>query len=598
LSRNVFIMSTALTSSWYARSLIEASLDPLVTINAEGKITDVNKAAEEVTGCPRKQLIGSDFCDYFTEPEKARAGYQQAFIEGSVRDYPLAIRHENGKITDVLYNATVFRNEAGEIQGVFAAVRDVTAWKEAEEKLRATWLYARRLLDASLDPMLTISADGKITDVNQATEYVTGFSRKQLIGSDFSNYFTNPEAARKGYRKVFTRGFVKDYELAIRHKTGKITYVLYNASVYRNETGEIQGVFAAARDITERKQLDEAVKKQAELIDLSPDAIIVKDPNDVITFWSLGAEKLYGYTKAQAIGQKTQALLKAKSRQPIETIEAHLKKDGKWSGEMLHHTKFGRELAIQSYWLAKFDENHEIAEVFESNVDITERKTAERLAAIGATAGMVGHDIRNPLQTITGEIFLAKGILASFPESENKACLKETMDIIEEQTVYVNKIISDLQDYAKPLTPKIEATDFRAVVQSVLATLQIPRKVEIEHLVSPDFPHLMVDKLYLQRILQNLASNAVQAMPNGGKLVIKAIMDDSRAVITVEDTGDGIPEEVRGNLFQPLITTKSRGQGFGLAVVKRMTEGLGGTVSFESEVGKGTKFMVILPQNP
>ncbi|MCX5684416.1 MAG: ATP-binding protein [Planctomycetota bacterium] len=122
-------------ASAYARSLIEASLDPLVTISPEGKITDVNLATEEVTGVARTRLVGTDFSDYFTEPDRARAGYHAVLDRGLVLDYPLAIRHTSGRITDVLYNATVYRNEAGEIQGVFAAARDVTARKKAEEEL-------------------------------------------------------------------------------------------------------------------------------------------------------------------------------------------------------------------------------------------------------------------------------------------------------------------------------------------------------------------------------------------------------------------------------------------------------------------------------
>ena len=251
-------------ASSYARSLIEASLDPLVTISADGKITDVNRSTEEVTGYSREELIGSDFSDYFTEPEKARAGYKKVFLEGYVRDYPLAICNKSGKITDVLYNATVYRNEAGQIQGVFAAARDITERKLAEEKLRAASLYARSLIEASLDPLVTISADGKITDVNQATEDATGYMREQLIGSDFSDYFTEPEKARAGYKQVFTDGFVKDYPLAIRHKNGKITDVLYNATVYQNEEGEVQGVFAAARDITERIAMENELRQTLE----------------------------------------------------------------------------------------------------------------------------------------------------------------------------------------------------------------------------------------------------------------------------------------------------------------------------------------------
>ncbi len=122
-------------SARYARSLIEASVDPLVTINALGKITDVNVATERVTGKPRADLIGTDFAEYFTEPEKARQGYEQVFLKGQVTDYPLAIRHLNGQVTEVLYNASVYKDAHGNVSGVFAAARDVTERKQAELKL-------------------------------------------------------------------------------------------------------------------------------------------------------------------------------------------------------------------------------------------------------------------------------------------------------------------------------------------------------------------------------------------------------------------------------------------------------------------------------
>ncbi|MFA5864756.1 MAG: ATP-binding protein [Phycisphaerae bacterium] len=122
-------------TSLYTRGLIEASLDPLVTISPQGKITDVNEATERVTGISRGRLVGSDFSDYFTEPQKAREGYQKVIAEGLVRDYPLTIRHPSGRTTDVLYNATVYCNEAGEIQGVFAAARDITNQKRMEGEL-------------------------------------------------------------------------------------------------------------------------------------------------------------------------------------------------------------------------------------------------------------------------------------------------------------------------------------------------------------------------------------------------------------------------------------------------------------------------------
>ena len=141
-------------TQYYARSLIEASLDPLVTISPEGKITDVNEASVQATGVSREKLIGTDFSDYFTEPDNARAGYQKVFSEGLVRDYPLAIRHVSGRIMDVLYNAAVYKDDKGKVLGVFAAARDVTEQKQASQ-------YARSLIEASLDPLVTISPEGR-----------------------------------------------------------------------------------------------------------------------------------------------------------------------------------------------------------------------------------------------------------------------------------------------------------------------------------------------------------------------------------------------------------------------------------------------------
>jgi PAS domain S-box-containing protein len=239
----------------YARSLIEASLDPLVTISAAGKITDVNEATVKVTGVPRERLVGTDFSDYFIEPEKAREGYRHVFSQGFVTDYPLTIRHRDGRLTDVLYNASLYKDAQGNVLGVFAAARDVTAQNQASQ-------YARSLLEASLDPLVTISADGKITDVNEATVKVTGVPRERLVGTDFSDYFTEPQQAREGYQQVFAKGFVTDYPLTIRHRDGRLTDVLYNASVYRDARGAILGVFAAARDVTAQKRAEAEVAEQ------------------------------------------------------------------------------------------------------------------------------------------------------------------------------------------------------------------------------------------------------------------------------------------------------------------------------------------------
>jgi signal transduction histidine kinase len=160
---------------------------------------------------------------------------------------------------------------------------------------------------------------------------------------------------------------------------------------------------------------------------------------------------------------------------------------------------------------------------------------------------------------------------------------------------YINKVVQDLQDFVKPIKPSAEETDVQQLFQEVLLMKGIPENIDASYEVGENAMRIIVDPVLLKRILSNLVSNAVQAMLKGGKLKIRAFQEESGIAMFVQDTGVGIPEEVKPKLFTPLFTTKSKGQGFGLVVVKRMTEALGGTVSFESEMGKGTKFIVRLP---
>ncbi len=297
---------TATNTIDYARSLIEASLDPFVTISAKGKITDVNKATELVTGLKREQLVGTDFSNYFTDPEYAKAGYRQVYEQGSVRDYPLDLRHANGQITPVLYNASVYKNELGEVQGVFAAARDISQQKAAEQKTKQVGEYTRSLIESSLDPLVTIAPEGTITDVNKATELVTGLKREQLIGTDFSNYFTDPEYAKAGYLQVYEKGSVRDYPLDLRHANGQITPVLYNASVYKNELGEVQGVFAAARDISQQQAAEQKTKQVGKytrsLIESSLDPFVTISADGKIMDVNNATEKVTGVYRSHLIG--------------------------------------------------------------------------------------------------------------------------------------------------------------------------------------------------------------------------------------------------------------------------------------------------------
>ncbi len=223
-------------------------------------------------------------------------------------------------------------------------------------------------------------------------------------------------------------------------------------------------------------------------------------------------------------------------------------------------------------------------------------QTAERMATIGQTAGMVGHDIRNPLQAITSDVYLLKDYLIDMPDMPMKNDVAESLDGIEENVAYINKIVSDLQDYAKPLKPVGKRTNIKTLIKDTIKTIDIAPEITVSYDIEDNAGTVFADPALLKRILDNLITNALQAMPNGGKLNVAATKQTNNIMISVEDSGVGIPDEIKSKLFTPMFTTKSKGQGFGLAVVKRMTEALGGTITFESEVGKGTKFIIGLPE--
>jgi len=226
-----------------------------------------------------------------------------------------------------------------------------------------------------------------------------------------------------------------------------------------------------------------------------------------------------------------------------------------------------------------------------------ELKEAQRLVTIGETAGMVGHDIRNPLQSIEGAVYLAREELKTLPDgSSEKKELYEILEMIRHQTNYIDNIVADLQDFSRAPMPQLRETNFHELVIEALSTTEIPEKIQIQTLIQDDLGTVIVDPVFMKRVFLNLIENAVHAMPKGGKLTIKAFQEEGCTWIQVEDTGAGISAEDKPKIFTPLFTTKAKGQGFGLAVCKKLIEAHNGEITFESETGKGTMFKIKLPQ--
>jgi PAS domain S-box-containing protein len=293
----------------YNRSLIEASIDPLVTIGPDGKITDVNTATEEATGYARECLIGTDFCDYFIDPEKARAGYQQVFREGAVRDYPLELRHQKGAVTSVLYNATVYRDERGEVVGVFAAARDITEQKRAEEVRREHARFLQTMIDSLPTPVFYKDTEGRYLGCNKAFEILLGKSRQAIMGRALSDLIA-PEGAEFNAQmdnRLLQAGGNQTYEYYLITADGAYREAIFSKAVFLNADGSLGGIIGTIIDITERKQTEAALRESEQryrmLAENIIDVIWTTDLDIRLTYISPSVKRQRGYGPEELLGK-------------------------------------------------------------------------------------------------------------------------------------------------------------------------------------------------------------------------------------------------------------------------------------------------------
>jgi PAS domain S-box-containing protein len=235
--------------------IVESSDDAIVASNPDGVVIGWNRGAELLYGYRADEVIGRSLRALVPDDRQGEMDELFARIRKGERipHRDTTRRRKDGTPIAVSQTASPIFDRAGELVGISTIARDISERRQAEEELRAASQHARSLIEASLDLLVTISPAGKVTDVNQATIRATGAARESLIGSDFCDYFTEPERARDGYQQVFSRGLLTDYPLTIRHRSGRHTDVLYNASLYRDARGQVLGVFAIARDVTAQK---------------------------------------------------------------------------------------------------------------------------------------------------------------------------------------------------------------------------------------------------------------------------------------------------------------------------------------------------------
>ncbi len=589
-------------------------LEPLYDQN--GRLSDfrflkVNRAYERQTGAGPATIEGKraseDAVDL--EPELF------SLIDRVVKTGEWARYESFDWHTNRCYDSHIFPFAKGQV-GVL--LRDITERKKAEEALKESESKYQLLVERLPEMVFEINDIGTIVFANSATVEQMGYSKQELEnGFDAIRLVAKEDVkrSRKNMKKMFTVGKRQRNEyIFVRNNGSQFPVLLVSAPIIKED--KIVGARGVGIDMTELKQAQQALQENErryhQLFDSMAEVFfilgLVYDKKGVIAdFVFIDANfallKLLKKQKEDVIGKSPRELLK-----DIRQKETLNMKEDYWLKTINKIEETGQPVRslLKSEILNRYFEftawkpsKNQIGVIAE---DVTERRLLEkqlqekeRLSAIGETAGMVGHDLRNPLQAIIGELYIAKSELGEMPHGQPRTAMHESIESLETQVSYMDKIVSDLQTFVKPVETNKQKVKLNELFVSTLAQIDVPKNIEAR--IEPkDKLTVLADPQLLRRVLINLITNSIQAMPDGGELIIRAYVNGKgRMKIEVEDTGVGIPKEIKSKIFTPLFTTKSRGQGFGLSVCKRVIEAQGGTISFKSEVGKGTKFTITLP---
>jgi PAS domain S-box-containing protein len=482
------------------------------------------------------------------------------------------------------------------------------ALQESEKKYRS-------LVENIPDVTWTTDRNGRTTFISPKVSRVEGYTPEEIYAGGDSLWFkrVHPDDVRRmreAFDSLFISGKMYDAEYRIRRKDGNWIWV-HESAIAAYERDGVQYADGVYSDITERKRMEEELRaagKRLEYAVASNPAVIytgkpLADYSDfVLTYISDRVVSMLGFEPGDFIGHpefwdghvhpedrhtvlEEMPLLWKKGQHALEYRFLH--KDGtyRWIREeakVVRDTD-GKPVEVNGYW-----------------TDVTDRRRLEeellksrRLAVIGELAAMVGHDLRNPLTSITGAAYYLNTKLASKLGTRER----EMLAIIEKSIRYSDKIVRDLVEYSRELQLELVKTDARSIAERALVHMTVPKRIRITNSTEKE-PKIWVDVEKMRRVFLNLIQNAFDAMPEGGRLRIASQKSNGNLQITFADSGVGMQKEIVNLLWNPLFTTKAKGMGFGLPVAKRLVEGHGGSIRVESQPGKGSTFTVTLPITP
>jgi PAS domain S-box-containing protein len=617
----------------YNRSLIEASLDPLVTISPDGKITDVNEATVRITGSSRDELIGTDFSDYFTNPQEAQAGYEKVFREGQVKDYPLKIQHKNGQINSVLYNASVYHAEDGKVIGVFAAARDITEKKKVEKALKESESRYRSIIETAQEGVWLLDENANTTYVNQAMAEMLGYTIDEMIGEPLFNFMDDEgkiDAAKKMEKR---RDGVKEvHDFRFLHKNGSDVWTIISTNPFFDKNEGFIGVLGMLNDITDRKMAEEEIKNQITLTN-SINIVLknsIKAENDVevaLNFLKIAEEitsSKFGFIKEINEQGKVDILtisdpgwkecqipqseaIKMLSGREIVSYWGRVLTEGK--SQIVNHPEYDPDSvgvpkghppiktflgvpllrggkSIGLIGLANKEEGYNhvdqkkietlaVAFIESLNAKRADEQIKKSLKDKEILLKEIHHRVKNNLMIISSLLNLQSGYIKDtesqdiFKESQNRA---RSMALIHErlyQSTDQKKI--NFGDYIQTLSKEL----FRAYVAD-------SRLIELDI----DVEDIMLDintTIPLGLILNELITNSLKhAFPEGtsGKVHVDLHLKDDHYEITVKDNGIGFPENIDYENTDTL----------GLKLVNSLTGQIDGEIDMEH--GEGTTFKI------